>query len=60
MMVHNRKPVVYASRTLILVESTHAQILKELFVIVLACDHFDAYINIMSAIGYKLKQITNH
>ena len=36
--VHNRKSVVYA------------QILKELFVVVLASDHFDAYISIMSAL----------
>lgn len=45
--VPNRKSVVYA------------QILKELFVVVLASDHFDAYISIMSAIA-RVQIETDH
>ena len=56
MTVHNRKPVVYASRTLILVESMHAQILEELFVVVLACDHFDTYVFYL----YKVTAIAHY
>ena len=43
-MMQNGQPVAYASRTLITAEVRYTQIEKELLAIVLACNHFDAYI----------------
>ena len=42
--MENGQPVAYASRALSPVETSYAQIEKELLAVVFACDHFEAYI----------------
>jgi len=43
-LLQGGQPVAYTSRVLTLTETRYAQIDKELFDIVFACDYFEAYI----------------
>ena len=43
-LLQSGQPLAYASRALTPTETRYAQIEKELFAIVFACDHFEAYV----------------